>query len=140
MDSVGKAKRSEMMSRIRSSNTTPEMVVRRLTHSLGYRYVLHDKRLPGVPDLVFPSRRRVIHVHGCFWHGHDCSLASKPKSNIGYWSEKLAGNRERDERNDFRLQELGWKTLVIWECETRRLTDQELQRRIVAFLGRRLLR
>ena len=123
------------MSRVRNKDTKPELKVRRLTHGLGYRYRLHRKDLPGKPDLVFPSRRKVIFVHGCFWHRHpdpDCKLARLPKSRLDFWVPKLEANRERDERNLKLLVENGWEPLVIWECQTRNMV--EVERRVRAFL------
>ncbi|WP_245265215.1 very short patch repair endonuclease [Microvirga flocculans] len=124
------------MSRVRSKDTAPEMVVRRLVHAMGYRFRLHGGKLPGKPDLVFPGRRKVIFVHGCFWHRHDdpsCKLSRTPKSNLDYWRPKFERNRERDAVNLERLTELGWEALVIWECQTR---DREaLTRLIHNFLG-----
>ncbi len=106
------------MSRVRSKDTKPEMFVRRLVHGMGYRYRLHRGDLPGCPDLVFPSRRAVIFVHGCFWHRHrGCPHARLPKSRVAFWEAKLEGNRRRDEENIERLRALGWRVLVIWECE-----------------------
>ena len=111
---------SARMGRIRKTDTKPEMVVRRLVHSLGYRYRLHRRDLPGTPDLVFTRLRSVILVHGCFWHQHDCPLGRKqPSANSDYWLPKLAGNVKRDLIARARLQEQGWRVLVIWECETR---------------------
>lgn len=111
---------SARMRRIRKTNTKPEMIVRRLAHRLGYRYRLHRRDLPGTPDLVFPRLRKVILVHGCFWHQHDCTLGNKqPSVNPDYWLPKLARNVERDNLAHARLQEMGWNVLVIWECETR---------------------
>lgn len=124
------------MSRVRGRDTKPEMLVRRLTHSMGYRYRLHRRGLPGSPDLVFPSRMKVIFVHGCFWHQHldpGCKLARLPKSKLDFWGPKLETNRERDERKLVRLAELGWDVLVIWECQTK--NREELQARIGEFLG-----
>jgi DNA mismatch endonuclease, patch repair protein len=136
VDTVSKEKRSEIMSRVRGKDTTPEMAVRRLVFSLGYRYRLHDARLPGKPDLVFAGRRKVIFVHGCFWHRHDgCALARLPKSRIDFWARKLAGNKERDERNIAALRDLGWRVLVLWECELGN-SSRLLKARITAFLGR----
>lgn len=110
--------RSRIMAAIRSTNTRPEMVVRRLTHGMGYRYRLHGARLPGRPDLVFASRRKAIFVHGCFWHRHSCPRGERtPKTNRAYWRHKLRRNVERDAHNLDRLQQLGWEALVIWECE-----------------------
>ena len=104
------------MASIRGKDTRPEMIVRRGLHARGFRYRLHDRRLPGRPDLVFPRRRAVILVHGCFWHGHHCPLFRWPKSQAEFWRQKITGNRERDAGNLGRLQALGWRVLVIWEC------------------------
>ncbi|NGM90600.1 DNA mismatch endonuclease Vsr [Parapusillimonas sp. SGNA-6] len=135
MDMIPPEKRSALMSRIRSKNTAPEMLVRRMLHSLGYRYVLHDSRLPGRPDLVFPSRRKAIQIHGCFWHGHDCPRGFKPKSHADFWAAKIEMNRARDARNLAALSDLGWDTLVVWECEMHAAGENaELKRRLIEFL------
>jgi DNA mismatch endonuclease, patch repair protein len=119
-DTVTKERRSEIMRRVGRENTTPELIVRSTAHSLGYRYRLHSKKLVGSPDIVFPRRRKVIFVHGCFWHGHEnCRLARTPKTNSDYWIRKVARNKERDQRVIGSLSAIGWATLVIWECETR---------------------
>lgn len=121
VDTLTPAQRSERMSRVRNRGGKAEMLVRRLVHSLGYRYRLHVSKLPGKPDMVFSSRRKIIFVHGCFWHRHDasgCRLARLPKSKLDFWLPKLEGNRERDLENMRRLKEAGWKVLVVWECET----------------------
>lgn len=113
------------MSKIRSKDTKPEMIVRRAVFSLGYRYRLHRRDLPGKPDLAFIGKRKAIFVHGCFWHQHgNCREASKPKSNGGYWGPKLARNVERDERNMAALASAGWQTLVVWECDTSKLNER----------------
>ena len=104
------------MASIRGKDTRPEMIVRRGLHARGFRYRLHDRRLPGRPDLVFPGRRAVILVHGCFWHGHHCPLFRWPASRGEFWRQKITGNRERDAGNLARLRALGWRVLVIWEC------------------------
>ena len=125
------------MSRIRSTNTGPEMAVRRLVYSLGYRYRLHDRSLPGRPDLVFKGTKKAIFVHGCFWHQHpavDCTDSRRPKSNVTYWSAKLSSNRDRDRRNQDSLAELGWSVAVIWECEIERSLSK-VKDSIVEFLG-----
>ncbi len=117
-DTLSPEERSERMGRVRNKDTKPEMHVRRLVHSLGYRYRLHSGRLPGRPDLVFPSRGKVIFVHGCFWHRHEgCSRCRLPKSRLDYWVPKLEKNRLRDAENQAKLLELGWDVLVVWECE-----------------------
>ena len=110
--------RSAIMSKIRSKDTKPEMVVRRLVHGMGYRYRLHRKDLPGKPDLVFPKRKKIIFVHGCFWHRHNCKAGLKqPKSNLEYWLPKLERNAIRDKEHQKQLINMGWKILVIWECK-----------------------
>ena len=112
--------RSRVMRAVKGQDTEPEMVVRRLAHSLRYRYKLHDKRLPGKPDLVFPARRKVIFVHGCFWHQHNCPRGARlPKSHQDYWVSKLSRNQQRDAEHNSSLEAMGWQVLVIWECETR---------------------
>jgi DNA mismatch endonuclease (patch repair protein) len=125
--------RSENMRRIRSKGMLPELAVRSMVHRMCYRFRLHRKDLPGKPDLVFVSRRKVIFVHGCFWHVHDCTLAHTPKSNAAYWGPKLQRNKARDARNIEALRAAGWKSLVIWECEIR--SGRTLQKRIRAFLS-----
>jgi len=134
MDTLLTNERSERMSRVRGKDTKPEMVVRRLVHSLGYRYRLHDRSLPGNPDLVFGKRRKVIFVHGCYWHRHEgCPLCRLPKSRLDFWQPKLEGNKQRDEENQARLRELGWDFRITWECE---LTNRdELTHRLRSFLG-----
>lgn len=126
--------RSENMRRIRSINTKPEMVVRRLVYGLGVRYRLHVKGLPGKPDLVFRGRKKVIFVHGCFFHQHaKCSDGRMPKSRIDYWIPKLTRNKSRDRLNRAALTRLGWRSLVIWDCETKEL--DALQAKIECFLA-----
>lgn len=121
------------MARVKSRDTIPEMVVRRIAHRLGYRYRLHSANLPGKPDLVFPARRSAIFVHGCFWHGHEgCSRNRHPSSRSDYWVPKLERNRERDAENERTLLGLGWRVLTIWECETR--NKAAVAERIDAFL------
>jgi DNA mismatch endonuclease (patch repair protein) len=108
------------MARVRSKDTLPELIVRNLCFSMGFRYRLHVKRLPGCPDLVFPARRKVILVNGCFWHQHSgCRRALLPKTRIDFWLDKLSRNKRRDAINKRRLTRLGWTYLVIWECETK---------------------
>lgn len=113
--------RSAQMALIRSRDTKPEMRVRHALHAAGLRYRLHVRTLPGVPDLVFPSRRLAVFVHGCFWHQHPgCSAARMPKSRLDFWHAKLSGNVERDTRKSAELRSLGWEVLVVWECQTRK--------------------
>jgi len=124
---------SEQMRRIRKVDTKPELLVRRLAHRLGYRYRLHRRDLPGTPDLVFPSKRKVVLVHGCFWHQHHCPLGSKkPRTNVHYWLPKLARNKDRDVTAQRALEKLGWSILVVWECETR--DESRLTKRLRRFL------
>lgn len=128
------------MRAIRSKDMKPELAVRRLVHGMGYRYRLHRHGLPGRPDMVFASRRKVIFVHGCYWHQHSdpgCKIARRPKSNLDYWLPKLDGNVVRDADNQVRLRELGWDSLVIWECEVR--TGEGIEDRIRDFLDDRRL-
>ncbi|MHC6082990.1 very short patch repair endonuclease [Ralstonia solanacearum] len=133
MDSVSAARRSEIMGRVRSRDTKPELLVRRLIYAMGYRYRLHAKDLPGKPDLVFRSRRKVVFVHGCFWHRHPgCAFARLPKSRMEFWLPKLEANRQRDIKNERALQEADWTTLIIWECELADLV--KLKERIKEFL------
>jgi len=126
-DLLTPAQRSENMRRIKSKDMKPEMTVRSLVHALGYRYRLHRSDLPGKPDLVFSPRRKVIFVHGCFWHGHDnpgcVDGQRRPKSNLDYWLPKLARNQQRDQARIAELGQLGWSAMVIWECETRDSTS-----------------
>lgn len=118
MDSLSPAERSEIMARVHSKNSRPELFVRKLIFALGYRYRLHARDLPGHPDLVFRKRRKVIFVHGCFWHRHTaCALARLPKSRLDFWVPKLEGNKQRDQRNKRALTKDGWKVLTIWECQ-----------------------
>jgi len=135
MDIVPADKRSEIMRRITSKDTKPEIIVRRLVHGLGFRYRLHKKELPGKPDLVFSKGRKLICVHGCFWHQHDgCKSSHIPKSRQDYWEPKLNRTVFRDRKNQAKLRELGWDILVIWECEVREV--QQIANKIIAFLGK----
>jgi DNA mismatch endonuclease (patch repair protein) len=135
-DTLTPAQRSERMGRVRSKDTRPERLVRSMVHGLGYRYRLHCDEVPGRPDLVFTSRRKVIFVHGCFWHGHAaCKLARLPKSNRDFWAHKIEANKRRDERVRRQLRINRWKAIVIWQC---RLRDRRtVVRRLVRFLGER---
>lgn len=126
--------RSRIMRAVHSKDTAPEMAVRRLLHSLGYRYRLHGRDLPGKPDVVFASRRKVIFVHGCFWHGHECLRGARlPKTNEMYWKAKINRNRVRDARNAITLETANWHVLTIWECEVKK--PQLLREKLVAFLS-----
>lgn len=131
-DTLWKAARSARMSLVRARDTKPELRVRRLIHRMGYRYRLHRQSLPGKPDLVFGPRRKLVFVHGCFWHRHDdpdCRLARLPKSRTDFWLPKLEGNKARDERAAIELRKLGWDALVIWECQT---TNEDVMRRTIS--------
>jgi DNA mismatch endonuclease, patch repair protein len=126
--------RRRTMAAIRGKNTKPELAVRSLLHGLGYRFRLHKRGLPGRPDLVFPSRKKALFIHGCFWHGHtNCRLANVPKTRTEYWGPKLQANRERDRRKQRQLRELGWETVTIWECQLRKL--HLVEGKLRAFLG-----
>ena len=121
------------MRSVKSADTKPEMAVRRLVHRLGYRFRLHRKSLPGTPDLVFPRLRKVVLIHGCFWHGHNCARGDRtPKTNRDYWIAKIARNRERDEVNRTLLVNQGWEVYVAWEC---RIKGIELEEELKAFLA-----
>lgn len=137
MDTLTRRQRSERMSRVRSKHTAPEWLVRRLVRSLGHRYRLHQRALPGAPDLVFRPQQKVMFVHGCFWHRHPstrCQLARLPKSRLAFWLPKLEGNRLRDARNLRKLRRMGWRVLVIWECQLGHVP--RLTQRIGKFLGK----
>jgi DNA mismatch endonuclease (patch repair protein) len=121
------------MSRIRKTDTNPELLVRRILHNLGYRFRLYRKDLPGCPDIVLPAHRKIIFIHGCWWHRHNCHLGRrKPKSKTGYWLPKLEANKKRDKENRRKLRGLGWKVLVIWECQIKK--ENQLINRITNFL------
>lgn len=132
VDSVSPALRSEIMSRVRGKNTRPEMLVRKMLHKAGFRYRIHVRDLPGKPDLVFPGRKKIIFIHGCFWHMHEgCPFARAPKSRVEFWRAKLEGNKARDQRTLAELQDAGWEVLTIWECQ---LTCPELLAEVIWFL------
>lgn len=115
-DVVTPEARSRMMSGIRGKNTKPELLIRKLLHGKGFRYRLHDRKLPGKPDIVLPRFRAAILIHGCFWHGHDCHLFKWPSSNEIFWKEKLTKNKSVDEHSCQQLHDSGWRVLTIWEC------------------------
>jgi len=128
-------KRSAIMARIKGENTVPEILVRRIVHSLGYRFRLHADKLPGKPDIVLPRYQKVIFVHGCFWHGHrSCSRSELPTSNVDFWRKKIEGNVTRDKRTMRELRRLGWDVLVVWQCQTKDIA--RLTRRLEKFLER----
>lgn len=116
-DTVSSAERSRIMRQVRSKNTTPEMYVRRTLHAAGFRFRLHDKRLPGNPDLVLARHKTVVFVQGCLWHWHGCRRSRMPSSNADYWRRKIARNVERDARNAATLSDRGWRVELVWECE-----------------------
>ena len=133
-DIVDAQRRSEMMAGIRGQNTAPELAVRRIAHRMGLRFRLHRNDLPGRPDLVFPRHRTAVFVHGCFWHRHEgCRRASTPKSRTVFWTTKFAANVERDARQQAALRTLGWRVLVIWQCETK--DEVAVERRLAALMG-----
>ncbi len=133
MDRVSKEKRGEIMRNVRGKNTSPELAVRKMLFSRGYRYRLHAKSLPGKPDIVFPGRKKAVFVHGCFWHYHDCKTGHIPKSRLEYWEPKLTARRERDAANVAALAEMGWSVLVIWECEIK--SQNILEEKLRGFLA-----
>ena len=124
--------RSQRMSRIRSRNTTPELVVRSLIHRLGYRFRVHRRDLPGNPDVVFSSRQCVIFIDGCFWHGHECSIGHIPHSNSEYWKDKISRTQLRDSKNRRLLRKEGWRTLTVWECQVK--NREKLTKKLQRFL------
>jgi len=134
MDRLSQKDRSRNMARIRSKNTRPEMAVRSLLHGMGYRYRLHADRLPGRPDIVFSSARKAIFVHGCFWHQHQrCAEGRVPNTRQQYWIPKLQKNCERDRSNRSQLAHMGWRSLIIWECELK--DEAKVIQKLARFLG-----
>lgn len=131
-DRLSSDARSKLMGRIKGKNTRPEIIVRRVAHALGYRFRLHRRDLPGKPDLVFPRSKKVIFVHGCFWHRHDCPRGTMPQTNTEFWEAKFRRNVERDEAALRALIDEGWSPLVVWECETR--DRDQLERTLTQFL------
>ena len=131
-DRLSPEARSRLMSRIRSHDTGPERAVRSILHSLGLRFRLHRRDLPGTPDIVLPSRGAVVFVHGCFWHGHRCKAEKMPKSRTDYWGPKIEANKARDNRVLTLLCDKGWQAMVVWQCELRDLSSTV--ERVAAFL------
>lgn len=126
-DVVDRKVRSRMMSGIKAKDTQPEMLVRRYLHGMGFRYQLHNSKLPGRPDIVLPKYKTIIFVHGCFWHRHSgCTLAYNPKSNIEAWQKKFKGNIARDKKDLAELADLGWRVIIIWECNLRKNASESL--------------
>lgn len=135
MDKLSPTERSRVMSVVRSKDTTPELVVRRLLHTMGFRFRLHRKDLPGKPDIVLPKYQACIFVHGCFWHQHPrCKRATRPSSRVEFWDEKLDGNIARDKKNIRALKKLGWRVLVVWECQTKK--PEILRQQIIRFFSK----
>lgn len=133
-DRLSQERRSWLMSRIGGKNTRPELAVRSLLHRLGFRFRLHRKDLPGTPDIVLPGRQAVVLVNGCFWHGHSCKQKGMPKSRTDYWNQKIEANRYRDARVQRQLRRLGWKVVVVWECELK--TPERLERKLSKSIDR----
>ena len=130
-DTLTPEQRRRCMSRVKGKDTAPELIVRKLVHHMGFRFRLHRKDLPGKPDIVLPRHKKVIFVHGCFWHGHKgCKRSKRPDSNVEFWNKKIDANIERDKRNQKELGKLGWKSIIIWECEVRnaRLLERKINR------------
>ncbi len=135
MDVFSKRTRSRIMSHISGKNTKPEILVRSLLHRMGYRFRIHKKDLPGRPDICLPKHKKVIFVHGCFWHGHEnCSRSKRPTTNVEFWNKKIDGNIERDKENIKKLRRLGWQTLMIWTCEIK--NQEELKNKLISFIER----
>lgn len=135
-DIFSKQKRSEVMSAIRSKNTRPEKVVRSMLHRMGLRFRNHGKRLPGKPDVVLARYKTVVEIHGCFWHRHQgCKLASNPSANKKFWQAKFKRNVTRDEANRKELRKMGWRTILVWECELRK--PERLERRLARLMDAR---
>ena len=136
MDNLSKKERSKNMINIKSKNTKPELIIRKLLFSKGYRYKIHDKKLPGKPDIVMPKLKVVVNVNGCYWHYHGCSRSNIPKTQTGYWVEKLENNKRRDFQNKRKLKKLGWRVIDIWECTLKKSnlekTFNRLERLIAA--------
>lgn len=135
VDRVPPATRSRIMASVVGKSTKPERLVRSIAHAMGYRFRLHRSDLPGKPDIVFPKRKCVILVHGCFWHGHACKRDKMPKSNVAFWNDKIMKNQIRDVRVVAELEKLGWRVLILWECETKNL--EVVKEKLISFLGAR---
>jgi DNA mismatch endonuclease (patch repair protein) len=131
-DRVSPDRRSAIMAKVGTRDTGPELAVRQMLHALGYRYRLHQRSLPGSPDLAFPARTKAIFINGCFWHGHGCRWGQLPKSRLDYWGPKIAQNRRRDETKRSQLRKLGWRSLVVWQCELR--TPGSVLKKVLKFL------
>lgn len=134
MDTLSKNERSTRMGKIRSKDSSQELFIRKLVFSLGYRYRLHYKKLPGKPDIAFPGKKKVIFINGCFWHQHGCNTYKQPKSNIEFWEEKLNRNIKRDQNVRKKLNKLGWSYMNIWQCQIKKSQIDKLSEKIVKFL------
>jgi DNA mismatch endonuclease (patch repair protein) len=134
MDRLTPEKRSALMRNVKAKHTTPELTVRSMLHRMGFRFQLHRKDLPGKPDIVFPSRKKIVLVNGCFWHGHDCRYGRLPKSKLDFWEPKIEGSRARDVRNIENLRNLGWDVLTVWQCETR--DPASLEQALTSFIDK----
>ena len=135
-DVLTSVQRKRCMSAIRGKDTKPEMVIRRLVHAMGYRYSLHLSSLPGKPDLVFTRHEKIIFVHGCFWHMHNCKYGRvKPKTNADFWKKKRETTVLRDKENIKKLRKLGWKILIVWECQTRPKRQKWIMKKLISFLS-----
>ena len=140
-DNLTPAERSRVMSRVRAVDTKPEVAIRSLLHRMGFRYRLHVSELPGRPDIVFPARKKIVLVHGCFWHRHRCQNGHRlPKSRRQFWRRKLEGNKVRDRQNILKLRRLGYAVRIIWECQVARVCTHEGRRDLLKFLGSPLTR
>lgn len=135
MDTRTLKQRSRIMSAVRTKNTGPELELRKILFAEGYRYRLHSDQLFGRPDIVFPGRRKVVFVHGCFWHGHRCKKGRLPKSRLGYWKPKIVANKERDGRSAIRLRRSGWQVMTIWQCQLKK-KEKTVVLKLKNFLGR----
>ncbi|MHB1958116.1 MAG: very short patch repair endonuclease [Acidobacteriaceae bacterium] len=124
--------RRRIMQSVGTKDTEPELMLRKFIYRLGFRYRLHIQKLPGKPDIAFPGRKKVIFVHGCFWHAHNCEKGNAPKSRLNYWGPKLAANKRRDTKNRRQLRDLGWSVMTVWQCELKDL--RVLERKITHFL------
>jgi len=124
MDTVDRKTRLRIMKSVPQKNTKPELLLRKALHSMGFRYRLHDKNLPGSPDIVFPKYKAVIFIHGCFWHRHGCKYTTTPGDNESFWKDKFEANRLRDERKTEELQRMGWRVLVVWSCELKQASQE----------------
>jgi DNA mismatch endonuclease (patch repair protein) len=137
VDVFPKEKRSQIMANIKGKDTKPEKVVRSLLHKMGYRFRLHRRDLPGNPDIVLPKYKKVIFVHGCFWHGHaGCPRAKRPNTNKAFWNEKLTKNIDRDNRNQQKLKKLGWDYLIIWQCQIKKPKKDQLRNQLEEYIGK----